>query len=202
MNNPIVWIFAGIFIACILISLVFYLYRNSFFRKGEYGKHFVSKTLRRYAAPRGMIVLSDVSVGDGNKTAQFDHVLIGYFGVLFVQSIQGAGAFWGDGKQDIWAFSDEKSKTKLLFKNPFDEMDSKLTVFRSALAKNKQYKVPVDSAIVIATPGDAPRMYLSNIEAGDTILLDSQLSAFLRDERFEKDNGVDADAIVKLFTQE
>lgn len=199
MNNPIVWTFAGIFIACILISLAFYLYRSSFFRKGEYGKHFVSKALKRYASPRGMTVLSDVSISNGNENAHFDHVLIGYFGVLFVQSIQGAGSFWGDGKQDTWAFSDEKSKTKLLFKNPFDEMNAKLSIFRSVLAQNKQYKVPVDSAVVIVTLGDAPRMYLSNIKDSDTIMLDSQLSAFLRDERFEKDNGVDVEAVSKLF---
>ena len=199
MNNPIVWTFAGIFIACILISLAFYLYRSSFFRKGEYGKHFVSKALKRYASPRGMTVLSDVSISNGNENAHFDHVLIGYFGVLFVQSIQGAGSFWGDGKQDTWAFSDEKSKTKLLFKNPFDEMNAKLSIFRSVLAQNKQYKVPVDSAVVIVTLGDAPRMYLSNIKDSDTIMLDSQLSAFLCDERFEKDNGVDVEAVSKLF---
>ena len=199
MNNPIVWTFAGIFIACILISLAFYLYRSSFFRKGEYGKHFVSKALKRYASPRGMTVLSDVSISNGNENAHFDHVLIGYFGVLFVQSIQGAGSFWGDGKQDTWAFSDEKSKTKLLFKNPFDEMNAKLSIFRSVLAQNKQYKVPIDSAVVIVTLGDAPRMYLSNIKDSDTIMLDSQLSAFLRDERFEKDNGVDVEAVSKLF---
>ncbi len=199
MNNPIVWTFAGIFIACILISLAFYLYRSSFFRKGEYGKHFVSKALKRYASPRGMTVLSDVSISNGNENAHFDHVLIGYFGVLFVQSIQGAGSFWGDGKQNTWAFSDEKSKTKLLFKNPFDEMNAKLSIFRSVLAQNKQYKVPVDSAVVIVTLGDAPRMYLSNIKDSDTIMLDSQLSAFLRDERFEKDNGVDVEAVSKLF---
>lgn len=201
MNNPIVWTFAGIFIACILISLAFYLYRSSFFRKGEYGKHFVSKALKRYASPRGMTVLSDVSISNGNENAHFDHVLIGYFGVLFVQSIQGAGSFWGDGKQDTWAFSDEKSKTKLLFKNPFDEMNAKLSIFRSVLAQNKQYKVPVDSAVVIVTLGDAPRMYLSNIKDSDTIMLDSQLSAFLRDEHFEKDNGVDMDAVAKLFSK-
>ena len=201
MNNPIVWTFAGIFIACILISLAFYLYRSSFFRKGEYGKHFVSKALKRYASPRGMTVLSDVSISNGNENAHFDHVLIGYFGVLFVQSIQGAGSFWGDGKQDTWAFSDEKSKTKLLFKNPFDEMNAKLSIFRSVLAQNKQYKVPVDNAVVIVTLGDAPRMYLSNIKDSDTIMLDSQLSAFLRDERFEKDNGVDVEAVAKLFSK-
>ena len=201
MNNPIVWTFAGIFIACILISLAFYLYRSSFFRKGEYGKHFVSKALKRYASPRGMTVLSDVSISNGNENAHFDHVLIGYFGVLFVQSIQGAGSFWGDGKQDTWAFSDEKSKTKLLFKNPFDEMNAKLSIFRSVLAQNKQYKVPVDSAVVIVTLGDAPRMYLSNIKDSDTIMLDSQLSAFLRDEHFEKDNGVDMEAVAKLFSK-
>lgn len=199
MNNPTVWIFAGIFITCILLSLALYLYRSSFFRKGEYGKHFVSKALNRHAAPRGMKVLTDVSVTNGSESAHFDHVLIGYFGVLFIQSIQGAGSFWGDGKQDTWAFSDEKSKTKLLFKNPFNEMNAKLSVFRSVLAQNKQYNIPVDSAVVIVTLGDAPKMYLSNVKESNTIMLDSQLSAFLRDERFEQDHGVDIDAVAKLF---
>lgn len=200
MNNPTVWIAAALFIACILYSLILYLYRSSFFKKGKYGRYFVGKALKRHASPRGMTVLSDVTISDGEETVSFDHVLLGYFGVLFVQSIQGAGSFWGDGKQDTWAFSDEKSNTKLLFKNPLDEMDGKLKVFRRALSKNKQYKVPVHSAIVIVTLGEAPKMYLSNLGDNNSILLDSELASFLRKEQFEQDNGVNPDSVAKLFS--
>lgn len=200
MNNPTVWMAAVLFVACILYSLTLYLYRSSFFKKGEYGRHFVNKTLKRHASPRGMTVLSDVTIGDGEETISFDHVLLGYFGVLFIQSIQGSGSFWGDGKQDIWAFSDEKNNSKLLFKNPLNEMDHKLKVFRRVLSKNKQYNVPVHSAVVIVTLGEAPKMYLSNLGGNDCILLDSEFASFLRKDTFEQDNGVDPDSISKLFS--
>jgi len=201
MQTTITWVCAAILIVLIIASLLAYLNRGAYFKKGEYGKHFVGKQLKSYSSNRDVTILSDVSVNDGEKAVHFDHVLIGYFGVLFLQSIQGSGSFWGDGKQEYWAFTDS-GKSKIIFKNPLTEMDEKVQVFRRALGKNKVYNVPVHSAVVIVTMGQAPKMYLSNIKDDGSILLEKQLREYLHSEMFEQDNKVDPKAIAEIFYKE
>ncbi len=196
-GNPLVWICGSILILLIIVSVVNYLIRGASFKKGEYGKQMVDDRLRRYASPREMTVLEDVTVSDSSETVTFEHVLVGYFGVLFVQTIQGGGSFWGDGKEETWAFTDNGSK--ILFKNPITEMEEKMKIFRKVLAQNKIYNVPLDSCVVLATMGKEPKLYLSHIYNPDAILTESLFKEFLRKEKWEQDRGVDKDAVVALF---
>lgn len=201
MQTTITWVCAAILIVLILASLLSYLNRGAYFKKGEYGKHFVAKQLKSFSSNRDVTVLSDVTVNDGEKAVTFEHVLIGYFGVLFLQSIQGAGSFWGDGKQEYWAFTDS-GKSKIIFKNPLSEMDEKVQVFRRALGKHKVYNVPVHSAVVIVTMGQSPKMYLSNLKDEGSILLEKQLREYLYSETFEQDNKIDPKSIAEVFYKE
>lgn len=198
-NNPISIICAILLILLIVYSLVEYFIRGAAFKKGEHGKQFVNDTLKRFASPRKMTVMENVSLTDGESTVTFDHVLIGYFGVLFVQSIQGGGSFWGDGKEEIWAFTD--SDDKVLFKNPIEEMNEKIHVFRRALSRNKVYRVPVESAVVIVTMGKEPKLYLSNLADAECKILTQEMFKAYLDEKFEKDNGVDVEALTALFSK-
>ena len=179
-------------------ALIIYFVKSSAYKKGNYGKNTVNSALTRFAKPRNMKVLSNVYVSLGNETVSFDHVLVGYFGVLFVQSIQGKGSFWGDGKQEIWAFTNG-SKEKILFKNPIAEMDEKIKFFRRVLAENKIYSVPVESTVVISTLSQNPNMYLSNISNPNSLILDENFNEFLHQDFFNKDNGVFMDKILPLF---
>lgn len=199
MNTLLIPMCVVLMVLLIAFTLSVYLRRSSYFKKGLWGKKSVDSSLKRFASRRGMTVLSDVTVSDGSESARFDHVLIGYFGVLFVQSIQGAGSFWGDGEEDTWAFTDGDSK--LLFKNPLSEMEEKVAVFRRVLSKNKIYRVPVESTVVIVTLAETPKMYLSNIEDPSTLLTQKGFASFLQQEQFEQDNGVDPKAIAALFTK-
>ena len=198
-NNPVSIICGILLVMLIVYSLVEYFIRGAAFKKGEHGKQFVADTLKRFASPRQMTVLENVSVSDGETTVQFDHVLVGYFGVLFVQSIQGGGSFWGDGKEDVWAFTDNGDK--VLFKNPITELDEKIKVFRRALSKNKVYRVPVESAVVIVTMGKEPKLYLSNIAETECSVLTQEMFKAHLNEHFEKDNGTDVAAVAALFTK-
>lgn len=201
MQTTITWVCAAILIVLIIASLLAYLNRGAYFKKGEYGKRFVAKQLKGFSGKRDVTILSDVTVNDGEKAVTFEHVLIGYFGVLFLQSIQGSGSFWGDGKQEYWAFTDS-GKSKIVFKNPLTEMDEKIRVFRRALSKNKIYNVPVHSAVVIVTMGQSPKMYLSNVSSEDNILLEKQLREYLYGDTFEQDNKVEPKAIADIFYKE
>lgn len=198
-NNPISIICAILLVLLVIYSLVEYFLRGAAFKKGEHGKQFVTDTLKRFASPRKMTVLENVSVNDGENTVTFDHVLIGYFGVLFVQAIQGGGSFWGDGKEDVWAFTD--GDDKVLFKNPIGELNEKIRVFRRALSHNKIYRVPVESAVVIVTMGKEPKLYLSNLADSECQVMTQEMFKAHLNEEFEKDNGVDVEALTALFTK-
>lgn len=189
---------AALLVIMTVAALIIYFIKSSAYKKGNYGKNTVNSALTRFAKPRNMKVLSDVCISDGKETVSFDHVLIGYFGVLFVQSIQGKGSFWGDGRQEIWAFTNG-SKEKILFKNPIAEMEEKIKFFRKVLAENKIYSVPVESTIVISTISQNSKMYLSNISNPNSLILDENFNNFLQQDFFIKDNGVFMDKIIPLF---
>ncbi len=197
--NPLVWICGAILILLIIISVVNYLIRGASFKKGEFGKELVENSLKRYASSRDMTVLSNVSVSDGEETVTFENVLVGYFGLLFVQSIQGGGSFWGDGKEEQWAFTDGDSK--IIFKNPILEQEEKIKVFRRVLAKKKIYNVPLESTVVLATMGKEPKLYMSNIGNMDAVLTESMFKNFLQQDKFEQDKGIDKDAIIAIFNK-
>lgn len=195
MPNPLTFLLS-LTIAVIIVSISLYLIKTSAFKKGKYGKDVVTTALKKFSSPRKMTVLSDVSISDGNKTATFDHVLIGYFGVLFLQSIQGKGSFYGDSTEKVWTFTQDKEK--ITFVNPLDEMEEKIELFRSVLGKNKIYNVPVESAVVVIGLGDEPKLYLSNV-AENAVLTEKTLLPFLRSSKFELDNQIDPEAIAALF---
>ena len=200
LKNPISWGSALILIALVIYSLIRYLLRAEDFKKGLWGKKFVNQKIQTLARQKGFVALQDVQIGDGDKTAKLDHVLVGPFGVLLLQSIQGAGSFWGDGKQETWACTDDGSK--ILFRNPLDELDEKSALLRQVLSKHKCYKVPVESCVVIATLGKAPSMFLSNMEGRSKVLLDSQLLPHLRQDHFLKDNKVDIQTVAAVFEKQ
>lgn len=195
MPNPIIFLLS-LTVAVIIVSVSLYLIKSSSYRKGKYGKDVVTAALKKFSSPRKMTVLSDVSISDGNKTTSFDHVLIGYFGVLFLQSIQGKGSFYGDSTQKEWTFT--RDKEKITFVNPLDEMAEKIELFRSVLGKNKIYNVPVESAIVVIGLSDEPKLYLSNVPE-NAVLTEKTLPAFLRNSKFELDNQIDPEAVAALF---
>lgn len=199
MMNPLYFI-AGVLVLAIIFSVISYLMKSSAYKKGIYGKKVVNKALKKFASIREMTVLSDVAVKNADRTILFDHVLVGYFGVLFVQTIQGKGSFYGDSKEPVWTFTDEKQK--VTFKNPLTEMEEKVEQFREVLAKNKIYNVSIESAVTVVSLGEEPKMYLSNIPDSANILLEKELMPLLRKERFEKDNQIDPKAILALFEKQ
>lgn len=200
LKNPVSWGSALALIALVIFSLIRYLLRARDFKKGLWGKKFVNKKLQALARQKGFVALQDVEVRNGDKSVRLDHVLVGPFGVLLLQSIQGAGSFWGDGKQETWACTDDGSK--ILFRNPLDELDEKSALLRQVLSKHKCYNVPVEGCVVIATLGKAPSMFLSNMEGRSKVLLDSQLAAHLRQDHFLRDNQVDIQAVAAVFEKQ
>ena len=196
---------SNLIITCILVALVaavvvaWYLGKSVRFSKGNYGKKTVKSVLRRYAATHNFKLLENVEMELDSSSQTIDFVLVGFFGLIFVSALQGKGDFYGDFKEEKWTFVDEEQRIR--FNNPVIEMDKKLEMFRRISAQKKVYNLKVDTAIVVvSTKTDVP-MYLSNVRENNPVMNVEQFRKMLGNEKYERDNNVDVDAVCKVLRE-
>lgn len=196
---------SNLIITCILVALVaavvvaWYLSKSVRFSKGNYGKKTVKSVLRRYAATHNFKLLENVEMELDGSSQTIDFVLVGFFGLIFVSALQGKGDFYGDFKEEKWTFVDEEQRIR--FNNPVIEMDKKLEMFRRIIAQKKVYNLKVDTAIVVvSTKTDVP-MYLSNVRENNPVMNVEQFRKMLGNEKYERDNNVDVDAVCKVLRE-
>lgn len=196
---------SNLIITCILVALVaavvvaWYLGKSVRFSKGNYGKKTVKSVLRRYAATHNFKLLENVEMELDSSSQTIDFVLVGFFGLIFVSALQGKGDFYGDFKEEKWTFVDEEQRIR--FNNPVIEMDKKLEMFRRIIAQKKVYNLKVDTAIVVvSTKTDVP-MYLSNVRENNPVMNVEQFRKMLGNEKYERDNNVDVDAVCKVLRE-
>ena len=196
---PFSYILVLILLITVAILVIYYLWKTAQFRKQTYGKQTVGNILRGFARPRKYQVFSDVVLSSGNNSAGVDHILVGDFGVLFTSSIQGNGSFYGDYEEERWSFDD--GKQKIYFKNPVDELNRKIELFRTILAQNKIYRVPVMAAVVIVGFSQETKLYITNADKETPVITSQALSAYLRSTRFETESSMDQEAVKNLLSQ-
>lgn len=196
---------SNLIITCILVALVaavvvaWYLGKSVRFSKGNYGKKTAKSVLRRYAATHNFKLLENVEMELDGSSQTIDFVLVGFFGLIFVSALQGKGDFYGDFKEEKWTFVDEEQRIR--FNNPVIEMDKKLEMFRRIIAQKKVYNLKVDTAIVVvSTKTDVP-MYLSNVRENNPVMNVEQFRKMLGNEKYERDNNVDVDAVCKVLRE-
>lgn len=195
----------NVIVTCIIVALVaamvvaWYLGKSVRFSKGNYGKKTVKSILHRYAAAHHFKLLENVEMELDGSSQTIDFVLVGYFGLIFVSALQGKGDFYGDFKEEKWTFVDEEQKIR--FHNPVIEMDKKLEMFRRLMAQKKVYNLKVDTAVVVvSTKSDVP-MYLSNVRENNPVMNVDQFKKMLTNEKYERDNNVDLDAVCKVLRE-
>ena len=179
------------------IAIAWYVQKSVRFAKGKYGKQSVKAALQRYAAARNYKLLENVQIEVDGETQTIDFILAGYFGLIFVSALQGQGDFYGDFKEEYWSFMSDTQKVRFL--NPVREMDKKLDLFRKLMAQKKIYNVKIDPAVVVVgSKADTP-LYLSHVGKENIVMDMNGFKKFLQDEKFEKDNGLDLDAVLKVL---
>lgn len=178
-------------------ALIYYVYISSLYSKGLYGFNSVGSFLKRYSLSRNFKTLSNVIISDAKDSAKIDHVLVGFFGVLFVNVIQVKTELYGDIKEDLWSLSEGGKKVSI--PNPVKISRENLEAFRSMLSRKKIYKVPMEQIVVIVGFGKPPALYLSNLGGTTPTMSISQMKKLLSNSRFSKDNDVDVDLIVSAI---
>lgn len=190
-------------ICLILLAVVaallagYYIWLSMCFTKGTYGKNKIGGLLRRYSLSRNFKVLDDVTMSNGGQTVTVDHVMVGFFGILFVTVLQGKGEFYGDLKEKKWTFSDNGKKVS--FDNPVLANQEKIELFRRIMSQKKIYNLPIEAVVTVVGFGKQTPIYLTNAANENTVFSVKAFRKYLNNVKFEKDNNLDVEELAKVI---
>lgn len=187
------FIIGGIVLFIILVLVLLSMFRQYRLRKiGKDGEKKVSKRLKKFAGIRSYKVIDDLYLPLYDKTTQIDHILVGFFGLLVVETKNMKGEIYGDPKKKDWLHIVGGKKYNLY--NPLMQNQAHIDCLRHILGKEKIYNVNIESAVVFANK--KVELY---IPKGLPIFPLKKLSKLLHQSRFEKDNNYDVEQIVSIL---
>lgn len=182
---------AAAVLAVILISLL--VKKHKITKSGDIGEKKVARILKRFASVRGFKVINDIYLPLYDKTTQVDHILIGYFGMIVIETKNYKGSVYGDLKAKQWTHIVGNDKNEAY--NPVLQNKAHIDCIRHIISKNNIYNVKIDSLIVFADK--KAELY---IPKNDFIIKINKLKRFLKQSKYEQDNGVDVERLYNCLT--
>ena len=187
------WIISGFILTMVVvvIILIAYVKKQKAIKIGKDGEKMVSRALKKYAGIRSYKVINDLYLPLYDKTTQIDHVLIGFFGILVVETKNVSGEVYGDPKKKDWLhIMGKKNQLRHNLYNPLMQNQTHVDCVRHHLGLEKIYNVNIESVIVFSSkkvqlfmPKNLPVVKLN------------KLKKFLHHPRFDKDVNVDVDKL-------
>lgn len=192
------YLIIAIVIIVLILALLAYraIIKRKLIKAGKDGEKIVSKILRRYAIPRSYKVLEDVYLPLYDSVTQIDHILIGFFGILVVETKNTTGEVYAQPNDKEWAVVDSKTGKKKYIYNPIMQNKTHVEAIRYLLTSNKMYKIDIDSLVVFTAHKKADKLY---IKKGFPVILSKTLPKFLRKDRYETDKEIDVDQVFEVI---
>lgn len=185
-----VYITMGVAAVTMGLLLPYFIKKLKAKRRGVKGEKKVARKLQKYARIRSFKVINDLYLPLYDKTTQVDHVLIGFFGILVVETKNLGGDIYGDPSQKNWLHAMGTKKHDLY--NPMMQNQAHIDCIRHHLAKANIYNVHIDSLVVFADK--SANLYLPN---GLPVILITKLHKYLKKNKdYQKDRGYD---VKKLY---
>ncbi|MEG0895129.1 MAG: nuclease-related domain-containing protein [Oscillospiraceae bacterium] len=184
------YIILGSIIGLIVLFFVFttLIKRRKIIKLGKEGEAKVAKVLKSFARIRSYKVINDIYLPLYDKTTQVDHILIGFFGILVVETKNLSGEIYADPKKKDWLHIVGKQRNSLY--NPLMQNQAHIDCIRYLLGKENLYNINIESIVVLTnkkcTLFCPPKLPIVNIK---------RFKKFLHDGRFDKDNNFDVDQI-------
>ncbi len=157
----------------------------------------VTGILKRFAGIRQFRVLSDLDLAFEGKTAHFDDVLIGFYGISFVTTLGESAAYYGQERDAKWSRVDGQNR-KTYFPNPLILGEKGIDVVRQIFAKNHVYNIQMEHLVVFAGARKKTEVY---VKASAPVLKRRELRKLLDKVRYQKDNSVEVEKLVSLLEQ-
>ena len=182
-------------------ALIWYLikYKKTHY-KPEKRKKKVEATLRKFAALRKYKVLSNVKLGD----TVVDHILLGYFGLVFVNDLCEQGYYYGRLEDSNWICSDspetlEKKGTmkRVTVENPLPLGENAIRALREHLSKKSIYKIGMENVAVITDNSSVIQITGSK----EKVMNLKGLSSMLSKSKYSSDAGLDIDKIEQAILE-
>ncbi len=186
-------------IILIILILLFFILANYFKDKkimkiGAKGEKIIAKILKRYSIIRGYKVINDIYLPLYEETTQIDHILIGNFGVLVVETKNLHGEIYGNPSEKNWSQFIGTKKHK--FYNPIFQNKTHIDNIRYIFNKENIYNINIDGVVVFTG-----NKIVLNIPKNKMVYRLKEFKKLLKKDRYENNNGVDIqkiyDSIIK-----
>lgn len=190
--NLLIIIAVGVvFVACMVYILTMFLKRQAVKKHGIHGPAAVAKALNKYKR-RHMKLINDITLPDHGKQVHFDHILIGYFGLLAIDTNDMRGEIYGTKSDKEW--TNLHNNKRMNFPNPVVENQNRLNTLRYLFQQAKIFKTKMEGLIVVAD------LYTDfYIDRGLPIYTMRQLKKYFKRPLFQEDNGTDVDKIYETI---
>ena len=197
--TPIQWTILAAAVAAVILILILIrllLVRNDR-KKGVDGTKKVSRILKRFAGIRSFKVLNDLTLKTAKKNVHIDHILIGFFGIMVVNTQNLPGSIYGDGRGKNWTHVVTKNgrETKTSFPNPLLENQQAVDAVREVLSTNGVYKVNIESWVVFTR-----KKASLNLPKGLSVLGIKDFKKLLKKSRYSADGNVNVPQVASLLS--
>lgn len=197
--TPIQWTILAAAVAAVILILILIrllLVRNDR-KKGVDGTKKVSRVLKRFAGIRSFKVLNDLTLKTAKKNVHIDHILIGFFGIMVVNTQNLPGSIYGDGRGKSWTHVVTKNdrETKTSFPNPLLENQQAVDTVREVLSTNGVYKVNIESWVVFTR-----KKASLNLPKGLSVLGIKDFKKLLKKSRYSADGNVNVPQVASLLS--
>lgn len=151
--------------------------------------------VRRYARINNYQVVEPACWARDGKLAEFDCVLVGYFGVLGVRCLGYSGRVFGGEKEDTWVQS--KGEKRHEFENPLTRNARDARILREVLINGGLRNTPVET-VLVCTGGKNQELALPRSTPYYT---PKTFARYLNSSRFDQDKKVDVEKTADLLRQ-
>lgn len=194
MPDAIYWIIGFSALAILVVVALFVRKRRKGESRGRDGERRVARVLARAARRCGGRVLNGVHLPLYEQSTEFDHILVGPFGVLVVETKNLGGEIFGDGNQQEWT---QVTKTaKRSFYSPLLQNKTHVDNLRHHFQKERLYKVTIESAVVFADPG-----VTLNVPRSLPVYTLKALAKRLTRDAYLADKGVNVEQVVATISR-
>ncbi len=180
------------------LVLILLAVKRSRLKKGVYGRNKLYSVLKSYSALRSFRVLSDVTVKHGNKTAHFENLLVSFYGLLAVRTVNDKSEYYGERRSSKWTKISESEGGQTVREsvpNMVADGEDAMGVLREIFAKNRIYNLQIEQYIVLTRrlKRGAAQMFVSGCPEIMTL---PEFKKQIHKVKYEKDNNVDVDAVI------
>lgn len=178
----------GVFLLFILKKRI---QRLKILYSGYKGEKTVSNILKRISKNR-FIVINDVLLPLYNDMTQIDHLVIGPFGVICVETKNHSGVITGKAEDVYW--KQRLGYKTYTFYNPLAQNYTHVQAIRYFLHKEKVLNVPIYNLVVFSSNNVSIELAEDNLP----VIPASYLKKYFKDKAFNE-SKIDVDQVVKAI---